>query len=182
MSQREALLQTSATTHARAPSGEIFGILSSMKESFETNLANSQQEENANQKAFEDLKAAKTEEIAAGKAQVETKSQEKATADEKTANDGQDKEDTEESLEVDQKFLADVTAKCGQMDAEYLQRVKDRQAETEAVQKAMAFLTSDEAHDLFAKTVSLVQIRTQRKSRQREHVARTLEAVAQQSR
>merc|ERR1719453_452023 len=38
-------------------SGEIFGILKQMKETFESNLSASQKEEMANQKAYEDLKA-----------------------------------------------------------------------------------------------------------------------------
>merc|ERR1719484_128698 len=46
-------------------SGEIFGILKQMKETFETNLSSSQKEEMANQKAHEELKAAKEDEIAA---------------------------------------------------------------------------------------------------------------------
>merc|ERR1712166_214759 len=54
-------------------SGEIFGILKQMKETFETNLSSSQKEEMANQKAYEDLKAAKEEEIAAGQAQIDSK-------------------------------------------------------------------------------------------------------------
>merc|ERR1719183_1127211 len=37
-------------------SGEIFGILKQMKETFETNLSSSQKEEMSNQKAYEDLK------------------------------------------------------------------------------------------------------------------------------
>ena len=40
-------------------SGEIFGILKQMLETFEKDLAESQKEEMANQKAYEDLKAAK---------------------------------------------------------------------------------------------------------------------------
>merc|ERR1719254_158758 len=54
-------------------SGEIFGILRQMKETFEANLSESQKEEMANQKAYSDLKAAKEEEIAAGQAQIDTK-------------------------------------------------------------------------------------------------------------
>merc|ERR1719274_575920 len=46
-----AFLQSSAPA-----SGEIFGILKQMKETFETNLAASQKEEMENQKAYEDLK------------------------------------------------------------------------------------------------------------------------------
>ena len=40
-------------------SGEIFGILNQMKETFETNLSSSQKEEMANQKAYEDLSGLK---------------------------------------------------------------------------------------------------------------------------
>merc|ERR1712118_171392 len=71
-------------------SGEIFGILKQMKETFESNLSTSQKEELANQQAYEDLKAAKEEEIAAGQAQIETKTQELATTDEKLAQSKQD--------------------------------------------------------------------------------------------
>merc|ERR1712216_954961 len=42
-------------------SGDIFGILKQMKETFETNLSSSQKEEMANQKAYEELKAATTQ-------------------------------------------------------------------------------------------------------------------------
>merc|ERR1719401_1881483 len=55
-------------------SGEIFGILKQMQETFEANLAASQKEEMANQKAYEDLKAAKEEEISTGQQQIDTKS------------------------------------------------------------------------------------------------------------
>merc|ERR1719379_60848 len=40
-------------------SGEIFGMLQQMKETFETNLANSQKEEATDQADYESLKAAK---------------------------------------------------------------------------------------------------------------------------
>jgi hypothetical protein len=63
-----------------------------MKETFETNLSSSQKEEGANQKAYEELKAAKEEEIAAGQAQIDAKTTELADTDEKNA---QAKEDLE---------------------------------------------------------------------------------------
>merc|ERR1719487_1528302 len=133
-----------------------------MKESFETNLASSQQEEATNQKAYEDLKAAKESELGAAKAQIETKTQELAAADEKNAQDKEDKEDTEASLEADTAFLADVKSKCAALDAEFAERTKTRQLEIQAVGKALGFLSSDEAHELFARTLgaaALVQTR-----------------------
>merc|ERR1719353_1843932 len=57
-------------------SGEIFGILKQMKETFETNLSSSQKEEMQSQAAYEDLKAAKEDEIKAGSDQKDTKTQE----------------------------------------------------------------------------------------------------------
>merc|ERR1719169_46771 len=133
-------------------SGQIFGILKQMKETFEANLSQSQKEEMENQKAYEDLKAAKEEEIAAGQEQIETKTQELATTDEKLANDKQDIEDTRASLSADEKFLMNLKEKCAMTDSEWEERQKTRQEEMAAVSKALAVLSSDDAHDLFTKT------------------------------
>merc|ERR1719429_804209 len=86
-------------------SGEIFGILKQMKETFESNLSDAQKEEMANQKAYEDLKAAKEAEIAAGQAQIDTKTQELASTDQKNAQSKEDIEDTRNSLSADERFL-----------------------------------------------------------------------------
>ena len=58
-----------------------------LQETFEADLAASQKEEAANQKAYEDLKAAKEAEIAAGQEQIDKKTDELAATDEKLAND-----------------------------------------------------------------------------------------------
>merc|ERR1712014_34184 len=88
---------------AYAPqSGEIFGILKQMKETFEGDLSVAQKEELAAQAAYEDLKAAKEAEIAAGQEQLDAKTQELATTDEKLAQSKQDIEDTKASLSADE--------------------------------------------------------------------------------
>jgi len=133
-------------------SSEIFGILKQMKETFDQNLAASQEEENANQRAYEDLKAAKEEEISAGQAQVDAKTQELAETDEKNAQAKQDIEDTRNSLAADEDFLAMLKEKCQMTDQEWEERQKTRQLEMEAVSKALAILSGDDAHDLFTKT------------------------------
>merc|ERR1719262_930280 len=61
----KAFVQSGASLSA-PQSGEIFGILGAMKESFETNLAAAQKTEAAQVQAFADLKDAKTSEIQAG--------------------------------------------------------------------------------------------------------------------
>merc|ERR1719446_1811154 len=45
----------------QSASGEIFGILKQMKESFEANLKSAQTEEEADNKEFDEMKKAKTE-------------------------------------------------------------------------------------------------------------------------
>jgi len=149
-------------------SGQIFGILKQMKETMESNLSTSQKEELASQKAYEDLKAAKEEEIAAGQAQIDTKTQELATTDEKLAMDKQNLEDTKAGLTEDEQFLLMLKEKCQGSDQEYEERQKTRTAEIEACTKALAFLTSDEARDLFSKTFNpaFVQKRSLTSNRQ----------------
>merc|ERR1719163_1227527 len=56
-----------------APSAEIFGVLKQMKEGFETNLGQSQAEEMKAQSEFEGVRAGKEKEIAAGSAQIDSK-------------------------------------------------------------------------------------------------------------
>jgi len=93
-------------------SGEIFGILTQMLETFEANLAQSQKEEMENQKAYEDLKAAKEAEIAAGQEQIDKKTAELADTDEKNAQAKEDLEDTKKSLAADEEFLMMLKEVC----------------------------------------------------------------------
>merc|ERR1711865_940865 len=161
-------------------SGEIFGILKQMKETFESNLSSSQKDEMANQKAYTDLKAAKEVEIAAGQAQVDTKTQELADTDSKNAQSKQDIEDTKNSLSADEQFLMMLKEKCSMTDSEWEERQKTRQLEMEACSKALAVLSSDDAHDLFTKTFnpSLLQKENSMHSERRAQASKLLSAVA----
>mmetsp|Transcript_61619 Transcript_61619/g.114384 ORF Transcript_61619/g.114384 Transcript_61619/m.114384 type:complete len:680 (+) Transcript_61619:48-2087(+) len=162
-------------------SGEIFGILRQMLETFEANLSDSQKEELANQKAYEALKAAKEAEIAAGTAQIDSKTEELATTDEKNAQAKVDLEDTKNTLSADEQFLMMLKEKCAMTDKEWEERQKTRQLEMEAVSKALAVLSSDDAHDLFTRTFnpSLVQTESAAHSERRNRAAKLLTSVAQ---
>merc|ERR1719335_1798560 len=94
-----------------------------MKETFDANLATSQKEEAASQKAYEELKAAK-----------------------------EDVADTKASLAADEEFLSMLKEKCQMTDKEWEERSKTRALEMEACSKALAVLSSDDAHDLFTST------------------------------
>jgi hypothetical protein len=158
-------------------SGQIFGILKQMKETFENNLSASQKEELAAQKAYEELKKAKEEEIAAGQDAIDTKTQELATTDEKLALSKQDMEDTKAGLSEDEAFLLMLKEKCQDADQEYEERQKTRAMEIEAVSKALSFLTSDEARDLFSKTFNPALIQKKSLSSKRQDQASKMLAV-----
>jgi len=165
-------------------SGEIFGILKQMKETFESNLSASQKEEMANQKAYEDVKAAKEEEIAAGQAQIDTKTQELADTDEKLAQSKQDIDDTRSSLAADEEFLMMLKEKCQMTDQEWEERQNTRQLEMAAVSKALAILSGDDAHDLFTRTFNpaLMQKESSGQSKRRSQASKLLSDVAHKTR
>merc|ERR1719478_283825 len=161
-------------------SGEIFGIITQMKETFESNLSASQKDEMGAQKAYEELKAAKEAEIAASNDSIEKKTQELADTDEKNAQAKEDKEDTQASLAADEKFLMMLKEKCAMTDQEWEERQKTRQLEMEAVSKALAVLSSDDAHDLFTKTfnAAFLQRESASNSALRAQASKLLNAVA----
>merc|ERR1719335_1029126 len=132
------------------------------------------------QLAYEELKAAKEAEIAAAEEQVKTKTEELATTKEKKAEAEQDKADTMESLDADQKYLVNSKEKCALTDKEFEERLKTRQLEMQAVSKAMAVLTSDDAMDTFSSTFSFMQRAsvTNMKSKRKADASKLLADVA----
>jgi len=162
-------------------SGQIFGILKQMQETFEGNLATSQKEEMSNQQAYEELKAAKEEEINAGGDQIESKTQELATTDDKLAHAKGDVEDTKASLAADEEFLINLKEKCSMTDKEWEERQKTRQTEMGAVSKTLAVLSSDDAHDTFSTAFnpSLFQKHGASKNLRRSAAAELLASAAQ---
>merc|ERR1711912_58476 len=71
--------------------------------------------------------------------------------------------------------------KCSMTDAEWEERQKTRQLEMEAVSKALAVLSTDDAHDLFTKTFnpSLLQKEASMHSERRAQASQLLTSVAQ---
>merc|ERR1712151_44134 len=159
-------------------SGEIFGLLTQMLETFEANLSQSQKEEQENQKAYEDLKAAKEEEIAAGQEQIDKKTAELADTDEKNAQAKEDIEDTKKSLSADEEFLMMLKEKCSMTDKEWEERQKTRQLEMEAVSKALAVLSGDDAHVLFTRTFNPALLQVDRQYSRRAQASKLLSNVA----
>jgi len=161
-------------------SGEIFGIMKGMKESFEGNLANGQQEEKDAVRSFGKLKAAKSDEIADAEEMLQSKTASKAETDEKNEMSKEDLDDTRKTVSSDTSFLMDLKERCRSFDHQFEQRVKMRQDETKAVAQAIEILDGDEAHATFSRSLGLVQAKSisSLKSAARASVSRLLRSAA----
>merc|ERR1719265_336143 len=182
--QRKVLSSMLQAAPYAPASGEIFGILKQMKETFESDLSVSQKEELTNQAAYEELKTAKEGEISAGQGAIETKTQELANVDEKNAQAKEDIEDTRNSLSADEKFLMDLKSRCQMTDQEWEERQKTRQEEISAVSEAISILSADDAHDLFTKTFNPAFVQKKRtvQSERRDSAAKLLVATGKRLR
>jgi len=145
---------TGATSHG---SGEIFGVLQAMKESFEANMANSRKEEAQAAEEFATMKQAKQEELTAATKQQADKETDLANVDEENANSKIDLKDTEAQLKADRVFHKDVKSQCANMDEEWAARQKMRQDEVGAISEALKILTDEDARDLVGRTTDFIQ-------------------------
>merc|ERR1719181_2341404 len=161
-------------------SGQIFGILQQMLETFETNLSGAQKAEMAAQKAYEEVKASLEAEIAAATDLRDKKVQELAKTDEDLAAAKIDLDDTRGKLSADEQFLMMLKEKCQLTDQEWEARQKTRQLEMEAVSKALAILSGDDAHHTFTRTFNPEFLQKEGESHRvmRSKAAELLKAVA----
>merc|ERR1719235_1051911 len=172
-----SLMQAPAGFKSEAPaSGEIFGILKQMKESFETNLESSKKDEAEAAASYASLKAAKEMEIKAAQDKIFNKDAENAAAIKKNAESKEDLTSTRAALEADTGFLATLKQQCASLDTDWEKRTKMRQEEIAAVSETISFLTDDDARDLMSKSLGFVQLRvqSQRESALHERVAQFL--------
>jgi len=133
-------------------SGDIFGVLNQMKETFETSLAAERSEEKTAVSDFEALSASKTKEINARKEQVMDKTAALSAAKEELAHTKHLLKSTTSQLSADEAFLVDLGERCANADKEYAERMKMRSTEMAAVSEALAIVMDDSSRDLFADT------------------------------
>jgi len=72
----------------------------------------------------------------------------------------------------------ELKERCSMTDSEWETRQKTRALEMEAVSKALAIISGDEAHDLFTRTLSLTQVSTSEHSLRREQASKVLAKAA----
>jgi len=142
-------------------SGEVFGILATMKEQITQDKKEELDAESQAQKIFAELKASKLKQIALNKKQSETKAVLKADNEESKAANEKEQKNTVEQLDADSKYLMNLKKHCAAGEGEFEERVKTRNDEIKAVDQAVEILDSDDARDVFTrsldKSVSFIQ-------------------------
>jgi len=161
-------------------SGRIVGILSEMKDETSRDLADAQRNDFRAEVAFQNLRAAKLDEIAVATAQKKRKEKELADTIAQAAEAKEDKEATEEALAADQEFLANMLKDCKFEDVEYAKRKKIRAEEVVAITETLRILTADDARSLYETTVSFVQLgsRSRLQDQRAERAMQKIAAVA----
>jgi chromosome segregation ATPase len=147
---------TGSTTGAEGyvpKSGQITGILKSMKEDFQKDLDTIVKEEEGKAATYEELMKAKTKEVNTHTAQIERKTQLVGELSVEIVHMKNSLTDAEAALIEDQKFMNDLQANCGTKNAEWDERVKTRSQELVAIADTIKILNDDDALDLFKKTL-----------------------------
>merc|ERR1719158_1099291 len=123
----------------------------------EGDLKSAQDAEAAAVTSFEELSAAKSAEIEAATAAIESKTERSGQVAVEVVQTADDLEDTQADVAETQKFLGDLAKQCSEKKAEWSERQKLRAEEVAAVGLAIKVLNDDDALDLFKKTMSLSQ-------------------------
>merc|ERR1719301_99787 len=143
-------------------SGEIVGILKTMKDEMEKDLADASAEESSAKASFESLVESKKKEIEALTKEIESKTGRVGALGVKVAQMENDLEDTKEGLADDQKFFADLDKNCALKKKEWAAYKEMEAQEMVALADTIKVLNDDDALELFKKTLpgasSFVQV------------------------
>lgn len=134
-------------------SGEILGILKELKDEMTKDLNDATDTENGAIKDYEDLVAAKTKQIESLTKAIEIKTSRVGELAVKIAEFSNDLEDTEETLEQDKKFLADLDKNCVLKKKAWEAYSEEMQLELKALADTIKLLNDDDARELFTKTL-----------------------------
>jgi hypothetical protein len=138
-------------------SGEIVGILKTMKDEMDKSLNGAVSDEETAAKGYEELAAAKKEEISAAGAAIESKTQRSGTLAVTITTTKGDIKDTTNEMDDTEAFLANLKVECAEKKKEFAVRIQIRAEEVAAISEAIKVLNDDDALDLFKKTLSLSQ-------------------------
>merc|ERR1719207_402373 len=153
-SQRDSLMSfLESGSSEQGGSDTIIGIVEQMKETMEADLVDAEKSEAESKSAYETLMTTKKGEIeAAGKA-IETKSARTGEVAVEVVQDKADLEKTTKAVEEDTDFKRNLAGACATKQKEWDARQKLRAQELAAISETIEMLNSDDALELFKKTL-----------------------------
>jgi len=144
-------------------SAAIVGILQNMLDVMSKGAEEAAAAEAASVTEYEQLKAAKDNELQALTSAIEKKTQRQGELSVKNADTENDLTDTRESLKQNENLLTQLDKECDSKEAQYEQNKKMRAEELAAIAETIKILNDDDALDLFKKTLpeggSFLQVR-----------------------
>jgi len=144
--------------------GEILGILKNMKDEMEKDLGDMQEQETKDHEGFNELKAAKTEEISLNEKAVIEKEKRIGGLALEISESTHALEDAEEEKANAEKFKANMKEQCATVEKDRDMRAKMRAEEIAAVSEAVKILNDDDALEVFAKTKSAAFVQKPKKT------------------
>jgi len=138
-------------------SGVIFGILNQLKEEFEAQLSTSQSTEGKGKGDYEGMSQAKEEQVEVGKKKLDDMEGEHSENQKALSDAKEDLDLTRKQRTADVEFLRNLKLTCQGLDKQWELRSKTRSQEILAVAETLTILTEDDAQDLMAKSVTLLQ-------------------------
>jgi len=182
---RQMIMSFLSNEDQSAGSGEIVGVLKQLGDEMKKDLADATGVEEAAITSFNELTAAKSEEVATLTTAIEDKITRVGETGLAIEDIKADAKDTADKLADDQKFLADLKKECAAKEAEWDAVCKERQGELLALADTITMLNSDEALELFKKTLpsasaSFMQV-TESSSAMRARALATIHAAQKSS-
>jgi len=147
------LMGSDSQGSSTAGSSEILGMLKQMKDTMEKDLAETIAQEETLKKDFDATVAAKETEIGSATKAIEEKTKRVGEVSVEIVNLEEDLSDTQDQLADDLKFKADLEKNCDTKKKEWEEICKMRQQELIALADVIKMLNSDDALELFKKTI-----------------------------
>ena len=152
-SELVAFLSESSDSEYAPDGGEIVGILSTMKDEVEKDIAQLKADEEADIKSYDGAMAAKKSELEPIQSMVESKLLRASKIPVSIVEMKNDLGDTGEQIVEDTKFLADLSTNCASKEKFFTENVQMRSQEIEALADTIKVLNDDDALELFKKTL-----------------------------
>merc|ERR1719247_791975 len=144
-----SFIQAPFTGAYQSQSGEIVGILKSMRDTFKSNLADAQKTESNSQADYDKFSKVKMDNFDKMKTVFEKNEEVMGTNDDEVSTKKSSKAEAEVTLLEDSQFLAKLTALCAKKTKEYEKRKMIRSNEEAAVAQGVSILNSEEASAAF---------------------------------